>query len=594
MIAYTIGYSASFLLGALSLAKGSPVTQRNNIVPPLTWGPCPTYNDTLPSAIPFPVVCADFSVPVDWRSPHGQKVDLKVGKIAATTNTSLGSLYMNPGGPGQSGIDFLQSSQILAIYNSTGGAFDLVSWDPRGVDFSSSPIECFDDTGASPGPFTFDAWVANLTTLGGLQAPSSGPSAKDINTLNANLKPWSSVVETFTRKCNQKNAARLTQVGTVAFAHDLVAIADAISGPQTPINYYGYSYGTVPGAYFINLFPERVGRVVLDGVVNATLSSSAPGYEFFASSISDGDATLQQFLAQCAESGPSGCALASTNSTQSSLKAWINQLIDDAYNFAPLGSGMTSFDIRVLLESTARAPSQWQDMAMTILEARQAISALMHGSNTNNTSGGSSTSMKIKRAHEFSAALPAVPRSSNLMKRTQTAAQSIDNNWSVATAVFCGDNSAPPHTAADTFDSIVNTSQTVSSIFAPFLAAQPEVLCSSWPYRAVQRYSGPWDAKTIANPIVVIGNTFDPVTPLHMAKELVRTVNSNGKRSAALIQQDGSGHTTLEEPSLCTQALLRAYFTNGSARYPLQPLLIKFELIWYGELPASGGHAVRY
>ncbi|KAG8877859.1 hypothetical protein FRB97_002969 [Tulasnella sp. 331] len=533
-------------------------------MPSFTWGPCPTYNDTLPSAIPFPVVCTDFSVPVDWRNPNGEKLTLKVGKIAATTNTSLGSLYVNLGGPGESGIDFLQSSLILAIHNSTGGAFDLVSWDPRGVDFSSSPINCFDDSEASPGSFTFDAWFANMTTLGGLQAPSSGPSAKDVDTFNANVKPWSSVVETLTSECNQKNAAHLTQVGTVAVVQDLVAIADAIGGPQTPINYYGYSYGTVIGAYFINLFPERVGRVVLDGVVNATLSSSAPGYEFFASSISDGDATLQQFLAQCAESGPSGCALASSNSTQSSLNAWINQLIDDAYNFAPLGSGMTSFDIRVLLESTARAPMQWQDMAKTILEARQAISALIPGSNTNNTSGGNSTSMRIKRAHSFFAALPAVPRFTNLVKRSQTAAQSNDNGWSLPTAVLCGDSSAPPFDALDTFNNIVSTSQTVSSIFAPFLVTQPEAVCSGWPYRAVQRYSGPWDAKTIANPIVVIGNTFDPVTPLHMAKELVRTVNSNGKRNAALIQHDGSGHTTLEELSLCTQALVRAYFTDGS------------------------------
>ncbi|KAG8846395.1 hypothetical protein FRB96_002008 [Tulasnella sp. 330] len=530
----------------------------------LTWGPCPAYNDTLPSTIPFPVVCTNLSVPVDWRNPNGQKLTLKVGKIAATTSTSFGTLYTNPGGPGNSGIDFLQSQEILAVHNSTGGAFDLVSWDPRGVGFSSSPIDCFDDRGASPGPFTFDSWVANLTVLGGLQAPSSGPSAKDVKTFNTNVKPWSSVVETLTSECNQKNAAYLTQVGTVAVVHDLVAIADAIGGSQTPINYYGFSYGTILGAYFINLLPHRVGRVVLDGVANATQSSSASGYEFFASSITDGDATLQQFLAQCAESGPLGCALASSNSTQSSLNAWINQLIDDAYNFAPLGSGMTSFDIRVLLESTARAPSQWQTMATNILVARQAISALMPGSNTTTTSGGNSTSIRIKRAHGFSTALPTVPRSANLAKRSQTAAQSMDNNWSLATAVLCGDSSAPPYTAVDTFNSIVNTSQTVSSIFAPFLVVQPEVTCSNWPYRAVQRYSSPWDAKTIANPIVIIGNTFDPVTPLHMAKELVRILNSNGKRSAALIQHDGSGHTTWEEPSLCTQTLLRAYFTNGS------------------------------
>lgn len=156
----------------------------------------------------------------------------------------------------------------MDIYNSTGGEFDLIceylstvvpafslpnrspkllpylirfiiAWDPRGIAFSSAFISCFDDTEDSS--FGIDSWIANLTTLGGLQAPASGPSQKDIDTFLANVNAWSGLVDTFTSECNQKNAAHLTQVGTVATVQDMVAIADAITGPGNPINYYGYS-----------------------------------------------------------------------------------------------------------------------------------------------------------------------------------------------------------------------------------------------------------------------------------------------------------------------------------------------------------------
>ncbi|KAG8871549.1 hypothetical protein FRB97_008580 [Tulasnella sp. 331] len=85
----------------------------------------------------------------------------------------------------------------------------------------------------------------------------------------------------------------------------------------------------------------------------------------------------------------------------------------------------------------------------------------------------------------------------------------------------------------------------------------------------------------MAIPIVVIGNTADPTTPLHIAKELARTLNSDKERNAALIQQDGYGHTSLCEPSLCTQALTRAYFIHGA------PSVVNSLPFLYGSVPAS-------
>lgn len=114
------------------------------------------------------------------------------------------------------------------------------AWDPRGVGFSEPAISCFDTT--EDGPYTFTAWLANETTLAGFQYPASGPSTKDIDTFFGNVQPWNSLMNTFTSACNKKNAEHLTQVGTVATVHDMVAIADAIIGPQAPINYYGYSW----------------------------------------------------------------------------------------------------------------------------------------------------------------------------------------------------------------------------------------------------------------------------------------------------------------------------------------------------------------
>ncbi|KAG8998124.1 hypothetical protein FRB94_007179 [Tulasnella sp. JGI-2019a] len=444
------------LLGIALLAAATPLVHLPRAAPALRWGACPSYNATALTTSPFPVVCANFTVPFDWNTTTAKdnpgSFVLTVGKIAATTNQSLGMIFVNPGGPGGSGVTLLLAPQILGLYNSTGGAFDIVSWDPRGVGFSA-PFDCFDDSSTAPGPFTFTSWYANLTNVGSLQAPSSGPNQTDIDRFNANANAFTRVAQPFYGHCQYtNNSAYLAgHVGAVATMRDLVALADAIDGTGKPINYYGYSYGSVIGAYFVNLYPQRVGRVVVDGVENATEYTSSTTPKIFASSYSDADATLQGFLRECAESGPSGCALATTNSTQGSLSDWISQLIDDAYNYASSNSTVNSLSIREFLGNLVENPTSWNASAGQLVQIRQALTAAMTGA----TPGGNTTT--TTRRSQILPRAVTIGRPSSF----QTGEQAQGNAFSAAVAVSCGDSILPMYSASEVFSDVANTTLTM-------------------------------------------------------------------------------------------------------------------------------------
>jgi len=189
--------------------------------------------------------CTTATAPLDWAQPAGDTIELALIRQPATGGHPRGSLLVNPGGPGGSGVDFIRDSIDFATSDTLQREFDVVGFDPRGVG-ASTPIDCTSDDagldafiyGIVPGERGSDAWIA---------------ASEQKN-------------RAFGQGCLEHTGALLEHVDTVSAARDLDLLR-AVLGDAT-LDYLGYSYGTYLGARYAELFPGKTGRLVLDGAID--------------------------------------------------------------------------------------------------------------------------------------------------------------------------------------------------------------------------------------------------------------------------------------------------------------------------------------
>lgn len=195
--------------------------------------------------------CADVRVPLDWDEPAAGEITVRVARNLAD-GTKIGSLLVNPGGPGASGVDLVEQIGIL-FGERLLDSYDVVGFDPRGVG-ESTPVTCLDDAGK-------DALYLrdfDYTSESGLAEA---------------FDAW----EAYGASCLEGTGELLGNVGTVSAARDLDVLR-AVLGDET-LSYLGFSYGTALGATYAALYPHRTGRLVLDGGVDVTLDAHAANLE---------------------------------------------------------------------------------------------------------------------------------------------------------------------------------------------------------------------------------------------------------------------------------------------------------------------------
>ncbi|KAI0633182.1 TAP-like protein-domain-containing protein [Trametes polyzona] len=500
----------------------------------ITWGACDPLIVTNTA-----VTCGFFEVPLDYHDPSAGKGRLAVAKINAT-GKRLGSLFVNPGGPGGSGLDTLNTEGDL-LTPLTGGLYDIVSWDPRGVGSLTIPGEifCFDS------PDEYNAFWNGTIELTGIQEAGNFTDKADIDALLALAPAMQEKYDELGRRCLRHPSGKyLRYVGTAATARDVVALADALDGPGSPINFVGVSYGTLLGAWLINMFPERVGRIILDGVINPTLiatNETAPVWAF--DELVDSDKLYEGFLTGCALAGPDGCSIAtSEGQSAADIDATIQALIQQAHEVDRANASLpvTSEIIRSGLFDVAYNLSDGVDFANTIWP--QLVAGVQGELNVTSQLSRRSTTMTRRI----------------LRRDNDTNQQNLTRSYS-AVAILCGDSVDLRGTyMSEVFEVIISASQSTSKMFAAFWPAE-FYACPFWPVRAVERYQGPFN-KTLASNVLVVSNTFDPVTPISGAKALKALLGDN----ATLIEQRGFGHTTFTEPDQCLNALVFQYLANGT------------------------------
>ncbi|HXD27433.1 MAG TPA: alpha/beta hydrolase [Arthrobacter sp.] len=190
--------------------------------------------------------CADVEVPLDYAHPEGDSIQLSVVKMDAP-GKAQGTLLVNPGGPGASGVDLVMNAGSLVFSDHLRGAYDVLGFDPRGVS-RSAPVTCRTDAERDKAR-TVDIDTSTAAGLAELEEQSRD----------------------FAQECARKTGKSLGFVDTVSSAKDMDILRAVSSEPK--LDFLGFSYGTKLGATYAQLFPQNVGHMVLDGAMDPSLGN---------------------------------------------------------------------------------------------------------------------------------------------------------------------------------------------------------------------------------------------------------------------------------------------------------------------------------
>ena len=406
--------------------------------------------------------CAKVKVPLDYSQPDGQTIEIAMKKHPATGSARQGTLFMNPGGPGGSGVDDI-GGMPTSTFAGVQSAYDIIGFDPRGVG-SSTAITCSSDAEAKA--------MEGVSPVNGAGAPAAFEQRAAV---------ISEQVKQFEASCaaNTKPAELLDHVDTVSVARDLDVLR-ALSGDQK-LNYAGFSYGTYLGATYAELFPANTGRLVLDGALDPSLTDSerrqgqARGFE----------RALRNYVAWC-QSGQS-CPLTGD------VDAGVQQI----------GDVFTSANQSPVPSSDPNRPVKGEDM-------KQIVGLMLH-SPESSWSVVSEALGQVINKHDASA--------------FRSIADQLDAQPLVNTGAMMGTNCLDYRVEGDmaTWTAQSKELERIAPRFATVSEAG-DLSCQAWGHTGTQP-SKALHAKGAA-PILVIGTTGDPATPHEWAVALADQLES--------------------------------------------------------------------
>ena len=434
--------------------------------------------------------CARLSVPVDYARPGGATTYLQLTRLPASgPGERLGSLVVNPGGPGASGVEY--AGYASAVLSETVRAhFDVVGFDPRGV-ASSDPVRCLTDRQT-------DVFLAADAS------PDTPAEREQLVQLSQQLA----------RRCEQRDPELIAHMGTVDVARDLDVLRAALGDAR--LHYLGKSYGTFLGAIYADLFPRRVGRVVLDGALDPRSTTEqvnlgqASGFEL----------ALGAFLDDCLRT--TTCPLSGdAQSARRQLEAFLARV--DAEPLPTGGPRRLTQALAVLgIVFALYDESYWPQL-------RSALASGLTGDG----------SALLMLADAYAERLPS--------GRYRT------NANDAIYAVNCLDRPTPQGPAE--IMAALPEFDKASSLFGAYIAWS-SLPCHYWPVPPQ------WRPHAVhapgAPPILVVGTVRDPATPYRWARALADELDSG-----VLLTYVGDGHTAYRRGSQCIDDAVDRFLVDG-------------------------------
>jgi pimeloyl-ACP methyl ester carboxylesterase len=497
------------ILASIGVLVAVQALPQHKPTPAITWQACPELNQqiTLSNGIGGAVFdCAHLEVPLDYTNLNSPSLELSLFKVNATQEPRLGLVLINFGGPGGTGAQNLPlyAGQMAANIGPQG---DLVSWDPRG-------------TGKTI-PFNYGTSLSELSeATGKSQQERSEPRLASGNLTDYFLRVGWDVAGVLADACYDAMRETGQHVGTAFTARDLISIAEELNEDGL-LRYYGWSYGTVLGAYTAAMFPSRIERMVLDGNINPD-DYRAGHYGDF---VRDADKAFGGFLQECFNNKPR-CALARyTNATcVDDLSDSVNTFLEALNTTDYYGKSFTNASLLVSsIYSSLYYPATWPALGDLIV------------SYLNGTAQ--------------SAASAAPPANSTVEP------YDLGASWSVF-GIRSGDALWRIEKASEYLPR-VQYQQSVSS-FAFSLMYQALWPSARWRIDAKELFTGSFQGVKTRHEILFVNGEYDPVTPLAHAYR-----SSDGFEGSVVLPHSGYGHGIVVDPSACVAAHVQAYFRDG-------------------------------
>jgi pimeloyl-ACP methyl ester carboxylesterase len=487
--------SAVFALAASLPAAPSAATQPNDgsrtgVGQPIAWHPCGGRLE-----------CGRFDVPLDYDVPGGRRLTLRLVKLpAAEPANRVGTLFVNPGGPGESGVGFVRREARSALPPRVLARLDVVGFDPRGV-ARSSPLRCF-KTGPDENRFWSTVPLVPRT------------HAEERRVVRASLA--------YGRRCERRDRDLVAHMTTAEVARDLDGLRAAVGDRR--LTFVGHSYGSELGLTYANMFPDRVRAISVDGVIDPVswagrgdAARRLPVDVRLKSDVGSNQA-LHGFLQACAQA-PDACSFASDH-----LRMKFDRLFS-VLERRPihLGSGHGSVTWEQAVNRTLHGLYGWQP-----------ATSLAH------------FLQRLWTHRDSPKTIGAVDRPS---RRPARVGRTYPNYYDSSYGVTCGDSTNPHDPWA--WARAADRRQRVSPVFGRYWTWLDSVCASLRP--GPDRYSGPFDRRT-HNPVLFVSTRRDPATRHRDAVDAAARMP--GSR---LITIDGTGHTSLTQDSQCARHAISAY-----------------------------------
>jgi pimeloyl-ACP methyl ester carboxylesterase len=438
--------------------------------------------------------CTTATAPLSWSDPTSGTIKLALIRQQAKDGHPLGSLLVNPGGPGASGYDFVRDGINSATDAKLQNSYDVVGFDPRGVGHSTA-VKCYSN------PKTLDKFIYSIPE--GVRGSDQWIAEQEQSS------------KQFGQDCLKYTGTLLGNVDTTSAARDLDLLR-AVLGDKK-LNYLGYSYGTLLGQTYANLYPQNTGRLVFDGAIDPTVSPT----EVNETQAKAFEKSLRKFLSECPTI--SGCPFGrNVTKSMNTVKALLASLDANPLrnkDGRELGSNTMVTAIIYPLYSVQLWPDEAALFASVMKGDPTIAFQLADTYNDRNKNGTYST-----------------------------------NTTEAFTAVSCLDY--PSDSDVATMRAQAAHIAKVAPVLGPEMA-YGGTGCYDWPYPST-RVAGPLPAVGSA-PILVVDTTGDPATPYAWGKHVAQILE-NGH----LVTYNGFGHTAYNKSNSCVNNAVDNYLLHGT------------------------------
>jgi pimeloyl-ACP methyl ester carboxylesterase len=481
--------------------------------------------------------CTTAEVPLDYDDPKGPTTRIALARVKAKDPAHrIGTLFLNPGGPGGSGVEFaLDAGSFLG--EDILRRFDIVGFDPRGINFSDQ-VRCFKNTSEQD------------RGLEGFSVPFPVTPQEEESMISS--------ARALGKACATTGEPLSASVSTAQVARDMEVLRRTLGDQE--LNFLGFSYGSELGLTYANMFPDRVRAIAVDGVIDpvqwaGTKQTSSKILDDRLGSADGAYKALKEILTRCDKTTTKICALAGRD------PVGVYETVAQRLRKSPLvlsdsgeGGTYTYADFINSSLGSLYYPDGWFLVMDELVDLQEL------------TDPNASPAERTAAARSFLAGKKAMVKNIEARFGEQVGAAPSDpfpgrdfpysNSLEAASAVICTDGRHPSDV------SLWPKGTAELDERAPYFGRAwgwSSVQCASntWKAQDEDAYTGPFNRRT-ATPVLLVGNYWDPATAYTSARSV-----ADGMQTSRLLSSDSWGHTAYGTSGCVTSAVER-YLLDGT------------------------------